>query len=222
VRAAASALRFAALSEAAAAQDRSGPSGPAAGRLVGWAVVLLLVAALLVSPRALRSLVRRRRWSATGPSGWAEAGWSELRDTARDLGVEWDDSLTLRGTAAALERAFGRPGDVEDALGRGARRGPDANPDAREALQRLVRLLERARYARSLPPDATTAQQVRADVETCVSALGAGAGPRRRARAAWLPGSVLGTGLDGLAIDRAGRRRRRASVLGGPGVDRAV
>jgi len=206
--------------DAAAAQHGgSGPSGPAAGRLVGWLVALLLVAALLASPRALRSLVRRRRWGADGPGGWAEAGWSELRDSARDLGVEWDDGLTLRGTAAELERSFGRPGDVEDALGRGSRRGPAANPDVHDALERLVRLLERARYARSIPPDATTVQEVRADVETCVAALAAGAGPRRRARADWLPASVLGTGL---TAGRSGRRRRRTAVLGGPGIDRAV
>jgi transglutaminase-like putative cysteine protease len=207
---------------AAAHQNGSGPSGPSNGRLVGWAVALLLVAGLLVSPRALRSLVRRRRWTAGGPQGWAEAGWSELRDTARDLGVEWDDSLTLRGTAAALERAFGRPGDVQDALGRGAARGPGINPNAHDALQRLVGLLERVRYARSVPSDATTLPDVRADVETCVAALAAGAGPRRRARAEWLPGSVLGTGLAGAAASRSSRRRRRAAVLGGPGVDRAV
>jgi hypothetical protein len=150
-----------------------------------------------------------------------EAGWHELRDTARDLGIEWDDGLTVRSTGAALARCFGRTGEPEDALGRPARRGPQADPEAAQALQRLVGLLERARYSRALPADATTEQQVRADVDTCVRAMRAGAGPRRRASAAWLPRSVLRWGA-GRGAGQAARRRRRAAVLGGPGVDRAV
>ena len=211
--------------------DRS--TGPAAGAktgdtgstgaspaLVGLLVTLLALALLAVLPRLARALVRRRRWSAAStPVAVVEAGWRELRDTAVDLGIPWDDRVSLRTTAGELVRSFGRLGEKDDALTRGAERGEHANPEAASALQRLVRLLERTRYARSAPDGSGIAEQVQADVAACVAALRAGAGRRRRARATWLPAS-LRTSL------RRGRRSMTRTHGGGllaePGVDRAV
>ena len=47
-----------------------------------------------------------------------------------------------------------------------------------------VRLLERSRYARSVPDGSGVTEQVQADVHACVAALRAGAGRRRRSRRA--------------------------------------
>ena len=95
-----------------AAVDGNGSSSPLANPVVaGSALVLLVLVLLALAPRTVRSLVRRRRWAAAG-SGAAlvEAGWDEVRDTAVDLGVAFDDRVTLRTAARDLVPAFGRPG----------------------------------------------------------------------------------------------------------------
>ncbi|MEP7090762.1 MAG: DUF3488 and transglutaminase-like domain-containing protein [Nocardioidaceae bacterium] len=201
---------------ATAARDRgNGSSLSGRGALV-WLAVVLLVVLLLLAPRALRSALRRRRWAeADDPRAWVEAGWAELRDTATDLAVPWDDHASPRTVAARWEESFGDPADQSDPDGRGIPRGPDINVGAARALQRLVGLLERARYARDLPAGSTTVEQVRSDVDRCVEAMAAGAGSRRRSRARWLPVSVV-TSLG--TRRRSGRRRPR--VLAEPGVDR--
>ncbi len=189
----------------AAVSAGSNGNGPTLtpGRLAGWVGLPLVVVLLLLGPRLARARVRRHgRLDVGSAADWVEAGWRELRDTAVDLRVPWDDRVTLRAAARALTGSFGAPGA----------------PGATESLTRLVGLLERARYARSLPPDATTIEQVRDDVDTCVAALRAAAGRRARWRATWLPASVL-------APSRTGRRtsgRRGGLLVGEPGVDRAV
>ncbi len=178
--------------------------------------LVLLTALLLLAPRTLRTLTRRRRWArADGAADVVEAGWSEVRDTAVDLGVAFDDRATVRTSGAALLLAFGRPGDEDDALGRATHRGPDADPEATQALRRLVDLVERVRYARRLPTGDITVEGVRADVDRCVASLRAGAGQRRRTRATWLPASLSTPATD------PGAGRRGSSMLE-PGVDRAV
>jgi transglutaminase-like putative cysteine protease len=176
--------------------DAAAGSGSSGGH--GWLVtlgVLLLVVLLGLAPWALRTRVRRRRWTqARTPGSHVEAGWAEVRDTARDLGIDWDDRVTLRTSAARLD------GHLDD-------------PAAREAVHRLVGLLERARYARDLPEEAASGSQVRADAELCVRSLLAGAGRGQRLRARWLPVSVLGFPAPSRAPRRAG---------GDAVVDRAV
>ncbi|MDX6302448.1 MAG: hypothetical protein QOF53_3662 [Nocardioidaceae bacterium] len=181
-------------------------------------LALLLLLPLLLVPRLLHRLLARRRWAAAaGPKAWVEAAWNDVRSTATDLGIPWDDHVTVRTAAQHLETTFGMPGAPDDRSSRGgARRGPQVNPEATAALHRLVRLLEQARYARELPADGITVEQVRADAQACVQAMRAGAGRRRRSRADWLPVSVLG-------MRRMRRRARgRLPLLGEPGVDRAV
>jgi transglutaminase-like putative cysteine protease len=208
------------------------------GAVLGWLGGALLVVLLVATPRALRSLVRRRRWAAAaGPGDWAEAAWSEIRDTATDLRTVWDDRVTLRTAALRLAATFGRPGDPGGRSGAAAgsgrsgaaagigrsgaaagigRSGTAADPEAAAALDRLVRLLERARYARDLPSEATTLEQVLADLDSCVAAMRAGAGRRRRVLAAWLPVSLL------TSVGTRRRLGRRPPVIGEQGVDRAV
>jgi transglutaminase-like putative cysteine protease len=210
--------------------DRS--TGPAAGTnssdggstltspaLVGSAVAGLVLVLLALLPRLARAVLRRRRWAAAAtPAGLVEAGWSELRDTALDLGIAWDDRVSVRTAAADLVRSFGRLDEQDDAFTRGAQRGEHANPEATSALHRIVRLVERARYARSLPGASGIEEQVHADVDSCVAAMRAGAGRRRRSRATWLPASLSSS----LRAASRGTTRARGPLVTDPGVDRAV
>ncbi|QNN53101.1 transglutaminaseTgpA domain-containing protein [Nocardioides mesophilus] len=105
---------------AGAGGDGSGP----ADWLVGLGV-LVLAALLAVTPRLARSAVRRRRWAGVAtPRELAETAWAELRATALDLGIAWDDRGTLRARARDLVASFGRPGQQEDAFTRAPARGP--------------------------------------------------------------------------------------------------
>lgn len=206
------------------------PVGGAAGAGGGsaWSNSLVLAGAggtlallaLLAAPRLLRSWVRSRRWAiAVSSTDLAEAAWAELRDSALDLGVAWDDGSTVRTRARELVRVFGLPGAEEDALARPSTRGLGANPEAEAALTRIIGLLERARYSRNLPAGAAEAGAVRADLDLCVEALAAAAGRRRRTRATWMPASLLARWGSAAASTR---RRRGEAVLGEAGVDHAV
>ncbi len=206
--------------DAAAAGGGSGSGGDG----IAWtAVVVGLVAAVgLVVPRLTRSAVRRRRWAnARTPAEVAEAGWRELRDVALDLRLQWSDTVTLRTAARALAGSFGRlDADQQQGYVRGGSRGATANPEAARALERLVKDLELARYARaSTSPTGRGADEVAADVELCADALRAGATKKHRRRATWLPASLV--------KNREWRSLVQNRSAGGPvvaeaGVDRAV
>jgi hypothetical protein len=192
-------------------------SGTATGVLLG-----LAMAGLLVSPRLLRAAVRRRRWStARTPAAIAEAAWSEVRDVALDLRLGWNETLTLRTQARRLTTEFGRPTGAEtDGVVRGASRGPAADPAAVAALERLVRDVELARYAR-LSPDQTGRPEndVIADVNAVEGALRQGTVKRTRRAATWLPASLVRNGPG-----RSTRRGRTAGTapLAEAGIDRAT
>ena len=195
-------------------QDGNG-SGGGVANLLGGFLGALVVMALLAAPWFARSWVRRRRFArATEPVAVAEAAWSELRDSAIDLGLPWDDSVTLRTRARSLVSSFGEPGGHEDEWTRRPVTGPAANPDATQALQRLVEFVERARYAPSVDM-----QDVSDDVELCVQAMRDGATRQRRFRATWLPASLV-RGLGSNAIRR--RSEVDGPVTSEPGVDHAV
>lgn len=204
---------------APAVSDKSSGSSGGGGSTVGWALLLVVVlAALLVAPRAARTAVRRRRWAGAHDARRAvEAGWRELRDSALDLRIAWDDRVTLRNAEAALTVSFTCPPDPDDPAVRLPRRGAGAVPEAEEALHRMVGLLERGRYSRGLPEDATTAQEVAVDVDTCVAALRAGVDRRHLLLARWLPASLLY-----VMRTRTRERTTRARLVTEPGVDRAV
>ena len=199
-----------------------GPTGDGdGGGRGGAALVTALVTALLVlAPRAARAGVRRRRWAlATPGSEAAEAGWAELRDTALDLRVPWDDSVTLRTRAAALATSFGEPEPAVRGAGRvpTRHRGEAANPQATRALSRLVDDVERARFARAAGKARTRDRvEVERDVATCREALRLGASRGARRISTWAPASLLVN----LAA-WSGARAARAQVAE-PSVDRAV
>ena len=204
-------------SAAPASTDEEGGGGAASTTrsLLTGLLGVLVALGLLATPRATRALVRRRRWAqATTPVDVAEAAWSELRDSAVDVGLPWDDAVTLRTRARSLVTSFGEPGGREDEWTRRPVTGAQANPEATAALQRLVEFLERARYARSVDM-----QDVSADVELCVRALRDGVTGKRRFWSRWLPGSLVkAMGADAVRRRREAEGRRLAE----PGIDHAV
>lgn len=83
-----------ATTQAQTAQEQSSP----------WRAVVLALATVLLlgaGPAVIRSLRRRRRWAAG--RGSTEPLWSEVTDTARDLGMVADPAETPRGFARRLE-----------------------------------------------------------------------------------------------------------------------
>lgn len=169
------------------APDQAAPEADAGGDgasfpwrpLLVTLLVVALVAFLVALPRLLRSRQRERRL-AGGP----ESAWDEVRATVVDLRLRWPEGRSPRETRTVLVRWFGGPGD--DAL-RPAH-GPERDPAATAALDRLVAQLERVRYARA---HAVEPGSLADDVRAVTAALVAGAGPRLRRRARWLPASAF-------------------------------
>ena len=130
--------------------------------LLALAAVALLLAAV---PAVWRVLRRRRRLSATAS---VEDAWEELRDTARDLGIEWSDARTPRqAVASVIER--------EHLTGTAA-----------DAAVRVGRVTERSRYA-AVPP---STEGLSDDVGAVRTALLTRADRSTRVRAALLPLSL--------------------------------
>jgi transglutaminase-like putative cysteine protease len=181
----------------------SGPHVPWLQILGGLGVLALLVIVGLV-PSAVRRARRSRRLE-----GGAEAAWSELRDTAIDLGVGWPAGRSPHETGYLLAGWFGPDPDgaplVRPPRGRGLA------PGAEDALDRIVLTLELVRYARAADdvPGALAG-----DVRTCIEALehGCTRGTLRRAR--WLPRSVVGRGRRAATI-AANQREPEAVAAGG-------
>jgi transglutaminase-like putative cysteine protease len=176
----------------------------ATGGLPGWAVpaaVVLLLVALGVLPRGARSVQRRRRYDEGDPALVAEAAWEELRATALDLRVPWDDSATLRRQAVALVPALGPSHGPTGG-------GPDDTRRATRALESLALLVERARYSRH-PLDDAGQDQAQEDARTVTGVLVDVADAGRRRRATWLPAS-LWRGRRKVNRRRAGDRSSRA------------
>ena len=156
-----------------------------------------MLALLLPLPGLIRAIERRRRWSrATTAAQKAHAAWSELRATGIDAGIDWVDGVTPRASARLLSADHGIQGE------------------AREALSRLVRAEERARYAAA--PDDALGDELRTDVSTLSHALTAEqpwlrhvlmmVAPRSTLRSARRMFGVLADGLD--FLDAAGARLR--------------
>lgn len=209
-----SAERFDQLAGGPDVSTDDGDSGGGGGAVVAGLGLLALVVGA-VAPRLTRDAVRRRRWSAVTNAGeLAETAWHEVRDSAQDLGLAWSDEVTLRTRARDLTLAMALPGTADDSWGRPAERGPHADPEGVAVLERLVRRLEVARYARpgtgSLGPAARDDGRdiVRGDAERVVASLATGAGRRRRNRARWLPASLL-------RRSGGGGRRRLTGARGG-------
>lgn len=174
------------LSDSASASGDAGAHGAGGtGGGIPWVPVfigllgLVLLGLLLMVPRTLRQVRRESRWR----SGTAEAAWAELRDSATDLGKAWPPGRSPRATGDILAEGFAAAGEVVRPV-----HGRDTSPEATAALDRLVRAVEIERYAPR--PLEVTAEELRIDVATCVTALRNGVSERSRRRADWLPSSV--------------------------------
>jgi len=131
---------------AASTSAAAATSTPTAAQGAGWSplftVLLTAVGLVLIAliPAAVRGRRRRRRWRA-GRDGDADALWTELTDTAVDLGYVWSPARSPRQVADWLSSgvsggsADAVPGGVRDTLGSLAvaverhRYGPGVGPD---------------------------------------------------------------------------------------------
>jgi transglutaminase-like putative cysteine protease len=150
-----------------------GVGGTAASRSPApwWLLSLAVLAVLaLVAPRTIRSVRRRRRWRrAAGDRGRAEAAWAELQDDLTDYQIAWSPSTSPRALARQVT-AGRRLGSAQD-----------------EALTRIARAAERARYA----PQPADSASLRADTEQVRRMLAGQASRRVRWQARLLPPSAL-------------------------------
>ncbi len=148
----------------------AGRPGPGHG-LSPWYLLIVLIV-IVAAPAAMplaRSAVRRRRLQASGDARLAHAMWREVRDDLADYGLPVRASESPRAAAARVTAAL------------------SLDPAASQALGRIVRAEERARYA-ATPLAAPT---LRADCATVRRALVLQAGWAERWRARLLPASMI-------------------------------
>ena len=185
-------------------REQRGDAGPVpppfasaapASRASLWPAMLggLLPAVLLVLPAVARVVRRRRRFGVLAAGGGAvtaaHAAWDEVLDTMTDLRTPVADAETPRATAARVAGL----GGFDEA--------------GRDALNRLARAEERARYAPvAVPPDGLAEA-----VAAVRSRLLAAAGRPAVLRATIAPVSVVeaGSAWLGAAGGRATERIRR-------------
>jgi len=156
--------------------------GPRAGGGNGLGVALIvlmaLLAAALVTPRATRSLIRRRRWlAARGDAGRAHAAWLELLDDLTDYGIGHRPGETPRAVAKRVTAQLRLIGS------------------AREALLRITEAEERASYAREPRP----AEPLHGDVITVRGAVRAAMPGPTRWRGRLMPVSAADRARDWLS-----------------------
>jgi len=132
------------------------------GRAIGIVGGVFL---LLCIPWLIRSLTRRKRFAREPGRASAEGLWAEIRDTARDVGLDWSEVSTPRQSGDWLVSKL--PGETQ-----------------RDAL-RLARGIEALRYA----GDANPAVDLRTEAAAVRKALWTQAPRRRRWRARLLPPS---------------------------------
>ncbi len=178
------------VNETVAPEDAAAGDGSDADGGTDWTVVLLRVAllalilagagALALAPRSLRQRARSRRLSGT-----AEDVWDELRSTSTDLDRPWPSGRSPQEVGRVVVEHLGDRAATDRA--ERPRTGPDADPGATAALERLVAALERARYAR---PGSVAPGGLAEDARTCCASLEAGVTRRVARRARWLPRSL--------------------------------
>jgi hypothetical protein len=150
------------------ARGGTGQTAPAPLPVTLLAIVVLAAAA--VAPRAARSLTRRRRWfRAAGDTGRAHAAWLEFRDDLADHRIPCRASESPRALARRLGRSLGFTAAEQ------------------EALERIARAEERARYATA----PLASDQLRGDVATVRRAMAKACSLPARCAAIVLPASVL-------------------------------
>jgi transglutaminase-like putative cysteine protease len=152
-----------------------------------WPVGIVAAILVLLAPRGLREASRRRRTSGEDGSALVEGAWTELRATAVDLGLGWDDRVTVRVRAAALAQLL-RRGPVA-----GRRTSADdvvAEPEALAALDTLVTAVERTRFS-AHPPTVEAGQAAVAAGALLGRALRQRVSERTRLTSTWLPRSIV-------------------------------
>lgn len=121
----------------------AGASGANSGASTAIAIGLAVAggALVLAVPTIIARIRRAWRWRrARGDRvDEAEAAWSDLRDTSRDAGFEWDPAATPRQTGQDLAARA------------------ELDPDSADLLTHVVTTTERARY--STTPDDTEGLQ---------------------------------------------------------------
>ncbi|HET6989504.1 MAG TPA: DUF3488 and transglutaminase-like domain-containing protein [Kribbella sp.] len=132
------------------------------GRAIGIGGGVIL---LLCIPWLIRSLTRRKRFAREPGRASAEGLWAEIRDTARDVGLDWSEVSTPRQSGDWLVTQL--PAETQ--------------PDA----LRLARGIEALRYA----GDANPTLDLRTEAAAVRKALWTRAPRRRRWRARLLPPS---------------------------------
>ena len=155
---------------------KSGSSLPVLRHLpVGWLSTLLVVLIAIVIAPIARWLTRRRRWtSADSQAARAHAAWAELGDDMRDLGLDWRGHTdTPRRAAATLVATRRLATDIA----------------AEQALSRLTRAEELARYAARPDELRWVDEDPRADETTVRKALFHSVSRGRRLRARLAPSS---------------------------------
>ena len=151
--------------------------GPAGGRTPGGGsslpvgpLVAVVAGLVLITPRSVRSLTRRRRWlAATDDKKRAQAAWQELLDDLTDHQVSWSASESPRALASRVAAEL------------------RLTPAQSDALTRIAHAAERARYARE-PGDSAT---LREDIDLVRRAVAAGSGRPVRWYARLMPASAL-------------------------------
>jgi transglutaminase-like putative cysteine protease len=155
---------------------KSGNSLPVLSHLpVGWLLVLFIVIVGIVIAPVARWTTRRRRWtSADSQAARAHAAWADLGDDMRDLGLDWRGHTdTPRRATATLVATRRLATDLA----------------AEQALSRLTRAEELARYTARPDELRWVDQDPRADESTVRKALFSSVSRGRRLRARLAPSS---------------------------------
>ncbi|MCU1597372.1 MAG: transglutaminase protein [Glaciihabitans sp.] len=145
-----------------------------------WLFVLLLLA-VLVFPGLARRSQRRRRIDRIRQSFYPEVGaWEELRDTARDLGLDARESSTPAQLAVYLSDFL---------LTTSGRR----SADARAALDKLRRMVESESY--DIPQFNYNGEQIAVALKTVSRGLRSASPLPNRIRAVLLPPTLVDLAL---------------------------
>ncbi len=157
--------------EAADPEGEAASPDAATGGIPLPLVISALALLLLITPAVIRAARRSRRLAAVG-NGSALDGWDELRDTAYDLGLASDITLTPRQLTEEL--------------------APTLDDDGVAALARLRTALESQAFARDADVPAPR------DLRRVIASLRRGSGVGRTLVAAIAPKSLVRDWLPGL------------------------
>jgi transglutaminase-like putative cysteine protease len=176
----------------AAGQSLGSHSAGLAGRIA--LVVVLLLAIALVVPALARAITRqRRRRHLADPIRGPAVAWAELRDTAIDLGMPWDDRRSPRQIAATMQSALG------------------STSQAGAAMMQVARSEEVSRYAATPQP---ASSELRREVHVVRTAMRATRSTPQRALALVMPRSTLIIARG--AVERVADALARVRLIGVP------